>query len=108
MLGLLGGLAGTLLSTCLDATPHVNGSALPATYIGMLFGYTVMRWSSWDYAGSGRWQMLLIQGTALGILFWECRVWPLTDQAALMGSFFVGFLLAWSQIGALLKKYVIA
>ena len=49
------GVAGTILSNALTPWPHVNGSSPPSAFIGLLFGYLLIKWDVWGYTGSGRW-----------------------------------------------------
>jgi len=104
MIGLVGGAAGTLFSSCVNSSAHVNGSSIPSTYIGILSGYTSMKWSSWSYAGSGRWQMVWIQLFAMLLFIWEAHEWEINDESAILMSFVMGYFLSWVFVRTLLKR----
>jgi len=49
-----GGLGGFLLSCLMSDQPSVMGSNIPATFLGVLIGFMIIKWDKWDYPGSGR------------------------------------------------------
>ena len=88
----MGGLGGSLLSCLMSDQPSVMGSNIPATFLGVLIGFMIIKWDKWDYPGSGRKQMLFVLTFGLVAMYSVGIAFPLVDSIAMSGSLIIGVL----------------
>lgn len=92
LLYVISGYGGTLLSCLMNDTPSVQGSNTPAAFLGVLFGFLLIKWEKWDYPGSGRFQMLYILIFGMVATFSASYTFPIADTLSMAGSLVIGLL----------------
>ncbi|KAL4475101.1 hypothetical protein ABPG74_001797 [Tetrahymena malaccensis] len=89
---IIGGYSGTLVSCLMSDSPGVDGTNPVASFLGVLFGFLLIKWDKWDYPGSGRTQMLMILMFGLTAIFTLGYIFTLVDTLAMVGSLLIGVL----------------